>query len=167
MTPLIFLDIDGVVTSCMTTPGSYINHEPSDYGPSPDCVERLKRLCDMTNAKIVISSNWRKFDDANSWTYKGKAYKNPLPSLRMLLYDYIVGTLDKIRHQPKAEALRRWFRSAGIDQTEYHYVVFDDDPREQFGTSEFKEHYIETNAFTGLTDSDCEKAKNLLFTMGE
>ena len=92
MDPLIFLDIDGVVTSCMTTPGSYMNHEPSDYGPSPDCVERLKRLCDVTNAKIVISSNWRKFE-----TIAQKRKFNATASCSRIAH--ISGKLHEIRNE--------------------------------------------------------------------
>jgi len=38
---VIFLDCDGVVTSTLETPGSYLNHVSDEYGPSPKCVKRL------------------------------------------------------------------------------------------------------------------------------
>ena len=45
---VIFLDFDGVIT----TP-------KSGYNLSPELMEKVKKICDETGAKIVVSSSWR------------------------------------------------------------------------------------------------------------
>ena len=60
---LIVLDVDGVMTSFGETPGSYVTHGPSEYGVSRGPLTRLLRLVSDTGAKVVISSNWRRFDE--------------------------------------------------------------------------------------------------------
>ena len=59
---VVFLDFDGVVTAKNQTPGSYMTHGPDGYGPTPACVRRVLRLAEGSGARIVVSSNWRKFD---------------------------------------------------------------------------------------------------------
>jgi len=60
---IVFADFDGVLTSQLETPGSYLNHAPSDYGISPNCYSRLVDLCKRAKARVIISSNWRRYDD--------------------------------------------------------------------------------------------------------
>jgi len=162
---LIFLDIDGVLTSMDDTPGSYINHEPLQYGPSPTCVERIKKLCNETGAKIVISSNWRKHPDngpCSFWTYRDghqvvKTVQNPLPTVRRLLGNLVVGHLPPVRHTTKAEALILWFEENNMSEEDLSFVILDDDPRENFDkTFEYsiKDHFIMTSPEHGLTDGD-------------
>ena len=101
MENIIFLDIDVWLTSMDYTSGSYINHLPNEYGLSIECVEKLKRLCNETQSKIVISSNWRKFDlegDFSYWVYNGHKYKNPLKEVHEVLDSFILGSLPPIRH---------------------------------------------------------------------
>ncbi len=80
-TPIIFLDIDGVLQPCHhryrfennldDLKASYILEDPSyttlnkydlgavKYDWRPESVELLKQLCILGKAKIVLSSNWR------------------------------------------------------------------------------------------------------------
>lgn len=132
---IIFLDFDGCVTDYHSEYGSYLTHEPDFYGPSEICVQRLRNLCEQTGAKIVISSNWRKFDDhgeGGSWKVKNmnKIVHNPLSKLYNMIGDLIIETLPKnIRYENKASAVVHW-----ITANEFNgkYVIFDDDPREQY-----------------------------------
>lgn len=159
----IFLDIDGVLTAKCETPGSYLNHEISEYGPSPKCVERIKKLCTDTGSKIIISSNWRRFDEEGFWHYRKQIQvKNPLPNVKHLLSEFIVGELTPERHLTKAEAIVLWFEDHGNN---CNFVIFDDDKREQLHTTHdygIAEHFIMTNIETGVSDTDCEKAKKIL-----
>lgn len=161
--PLIFLDFDGVVTSTLETPGSYINHEMKDYGISPKCYARLVKLCKETNAKIVITSNWRKFPDDGFW-HRTKKHQVPnhLPKLRKMLGDLIWSELPPERHCTKAECMELWFEDhPEVDIKNLKYVIFDDDLREGFQSSRFGMHFVLTDD-VGLTDEDCEKAKEIL-----
>lgn len=159
----IFLDIDGVLTAKCETPGSYLNHDMSEYGPSPKCIDRIKKLCIETNSKIVISSNWRRFDEEGFWHYRKQIQvKNPLPYVKQLLGELVVGELIPERHITKAEAIILWFEEHGND---CNFVIFDDDTRENLHCTydyEIAKHFILTNIETGLSDSDCEKAKKIL-----
>lgn len=170
---VIFLDVDGVLTAMDDTPGSYINHDPSEYGPSPSCIERLKKFCKEIDAKIIVSSNWRKHPDdgpCSFWTHNGvhgtrKIVQNPLPKVREQLKEWIVGYLPPIRHTTKAEALVLWFEESEISPDEINFVIFDDDLREDLDkTYEYhiKDHFILTNVQTGLTDDDIAKAREIL-----
>ena len=159
----IFLDIDGVLTSTLETPGSYINHSPAEYGISASCIERLIKLADTCNAKVVISSNWRRFPDDGVWVHsKEKQLKNPLPGLKKKLGSRYIGDLTHERHLTKSEALELWFEDGDIDWKECHFVVFDDDFREGFSWSKFRKHFILTDNTCGLTDKDCKNAMRIL-----
>lgn len=46
---VIFLDIDGVLTT----------HRTRYHSPDVECVQRLNRLTEESDAKIVVSSTWR------------------------------------------------------------------------------------------------------------
>ena len=160
---VIFTDIDGVLTSTLETPGSYLNHHESEYGLSPKCVARLIKLCKDTNSKVVISSNWRKFKPDEKWVNKYGSYENNMPKLKKVLGDLYVGDLPKVRHINKSMAAVLWFEeySNEIDK----FVVFDDDLREGFqNTYEYgiKDNFILTDKEIGLTDEDCKKAKKIL-----
>lgn len=167
---IIFLDFDGVMSSQNETPGSYITHEANEYGASPSCLKNLKQLCDETEAKIVISSNWRKFKDdgpCSFWTHPkyARTVFNPLPKFKKQMEGYVIGTLPKVRHISKAQALILWFEENDLSKDDIDYVIFDDDPSEGFASTtdyDIKEHYIQTSNVTGLIESDIVKAKIIL-----
>ena len=82
MKKIIIIDFDGVMNSFNETPGSYITHGNVGYGASESCLKRLYDLVISENASIVISSNWRKFDNDGPysiWTNAYGAIHNPLP----------------------------------------------------------------------------------------
>lgn len=146
----VFLDFDGVVSSQLETPGSYITHEADEYGASPSCVARIKKLCDETGAKIIIASNWRRFPDdgpCSFWTHPkyARTVFNPLPAFRKQMEGYIAGVLPRERHITKAHALILWFEENNITQDDINYVIFDDDLSEGYAaTYEYgiRDHFI-------------------------
>lgn len=167
---ILFVDFDGVVTSQTEVPGSYITHEADEYGASPSCLSRLKDLCDSTGSKIVISSNWRRFDDdgpCSFWVYRKcmRTVCNPLPKFKVQLKDYIIGMLPKDRHINKAEALVLWFEENNLAKDDLDYVIFDDDLSEGFATMtdyDINKHFVQTSNVTGLTEDDVRRAKAIL-----
>lgn len=164
MNKIIFLDIDGVVTSTIETPGSYLTHAPEEYGISPSCIKRIIELCNLTDSKIVISSNWRRFPIDGKWLHPDnfKYYKNPLSELKTYLNNFIIDILPTDRYITKSEALRLWFIKNDIK--DLTYVIFDDDLREGFQTSEFKHNFVLTDGKTGINDDNIEAALNILKT---
>lgn len=166
---LIFLDIDGVMTSTLETPGSYLNHIGDEYGISPKCFERLKKLCFTTDSKVIVSSNWRRFAETGSKSYWLDPFNkqltcNPLPKLKEMLGDLFLGTLPLDRHCSKSQALELWFEDNNINESSLNYVIFDDDISEGFIYSRFHKHFILTDAKIGLSDNDCKKALTILNT---
>ena len=162
---IIFLDFDGVVTAKNGTPGSYMTHGLDEYGPTPVCVDRLTKLVKDSGAKIVISSNWRKFDvDGPGSIWKNPWYgsvKNPLPGFIPMLGDAYLESLPTIR-LCKAAVADYWLlvKKSGVES----FVALDDmcahEGYDRFET--FKGRYINTDPETGLTDEDCEKALAIL-----
>lgn len=162
---IIFLDFDGVVTARNGTPGSYMTHDLDEYGPTPVCVDRLMKLVKDSGAKIVISSNWRKFDvDGPGSIWENSRYgdvKNPLPGFIPMLGDAYLESLPAIR-LCKAAVADYWLliKKNGVES----FVALDDmcsqEGYDRFET--FKGRYINTDPETGLTDEDCEKALAIL-----
>lgn len=161
--PVIFLDFDGVLTARDTTPGSYLSNSGEDYGMSERCYGFLTDLISASDAKVVITSNWRRYQPDGVWSsLEFGQFKNPLPKLLDRLGDLYVGSLPKTRHVTKSQALRIWADENRIDTDELNYVIFDDDRREGFQDSEFARHFVLTNSDVGLTREDCEKAVCIL-----
>lgn len=164
---IIFLDFDGVCTSYYDDIGSYITHDPSMYGPSRSCIERLRNLCEDVGAKIIVSSNWRKFDEDGNcsfWTHPNYhiTVQNPLPKLKREIGDLIIGTIPKLRHVTKTVAIKEWFVQNSVDD-DFKYVIFDDDQKEGLQDDDLlKSHFILTKSDIGLSDRDCQKAKAIL-----
>ena len=162
---IIFLDFDGVVTAMNETPGSYITNKSDTYGSTPICVKRLLNIVNNTNAKIVISSNWRKFayiGEQSIWrnSYYGNI-SNPLPNFIPLLGNSYLETLPPIRHLTKAYVVEQWLLQHNNIES---FVVLDDMcEQEQYTKLDiFKNKYINTNPETGLTDKDCDLAISIL-----
>lgn len=125
---LIFLDFDGVC-NCYGC-GSYVTSTPEEYSFSKIIIQRLKGLCKETGARIVISSNWRRFADDGSYVFDGKRVSNPLPKLRKALGKFLFDELPKDRHVRKAEALILWLE----DNPDFKgkFAILDDDIREGY-----------------------------------
>lgn len=157
---LIFLDFDGVCNTYKD--GSYITNPPELYGYSKPIINKLKNICEKTNSKIIISSNWRRWEKDGKWPYRGYYFQNPLPRLYEELSDLIIGTLPLDRHITKAEALILWFEDNKVPK---NWVIIDDDPTEELGiTTDYniKDHYIQTKSEFGLTEEIEKKIIEIL-----
>lgn len=156
----IFLDIDGCLTSIKHN--TYFNPDSSKYHPEQTIVDSIIKLCKSTNANVIMSSNWRKFDINGVWTNSYGSYKNPLYEVKQMLGKYCIGTLTNIRHITKSQALTLWFDENKIDGS---FVIFDDDVREGFqNVYEYgiKDHFILVDNNFGITSNDIAVAKAIL-----
>lgn len=161
--PIIFLDFDGVLTARDTTPGSYLSNGGDGYGMSERCYGILAELLSASGAKVVISSNWRRYGPDGVWSSpEFGQFRNPLPELLVRLGGSYAGVLPKARHVTKSQALRAWADENAVDMGKLRYVIFDDDVRERFQESEFVGHFVLTDPDIGLTRRDCEKAMRIL-----
>lgn len=155
-----FLDFDGVLTSTLENPGSYLTNRAANYGMSKSCMDIFMNFVRKHDVHVVISSNWRRFDPGSAWVFECEEYQNNLPKLVNILGDYYCGTLPPDRHVTKSEALAKWFQTHGALKPN-QFVIFDDDMAEGFQDTEFCSNFIRTNYVTGLTEDDIEKAERI------
>ena len=161
---IIFLDFDGVVTAKNGTPGSYMTHNADEYGPTPVCFRRLMKLVEDSGAKIVVSSNWRKFDkDGPGSFWKSQWYgdvKNPLPNFLPMLGKAYLESLPPI-HACKAFVVEDWLSKKNDIES---FAVLDDMcEREGYGQLEiFRDRYVNTDPETGLTSGNCAEVLRIL-----
>lgn len=85
MTPIIFLDIDGVLNRHV------FNREAGSGTIDPKCVKQLNRILRATGAKIVLSSAWRYMIHRRAMTLKGFDY---LLRTHGVIADSVVGMTD-------------------------------------------------------------------------
>lgn len=58
---VLFLDCDGVLnyTRYYSTGASRANSDKGEFDIDPKCIERVIEICNETDAKIVVSSDWK------------------------------------------------------------------------------------------------------------
>jgi len=75
----------------------------------------------------------------------------------------LYGELPPDKNISKSKALELWEKShPEFNYLSDRYVIFDDDIREEFQNSKFKNHFILTDSELGLTDEDCNIAETML-----
>jgi hypothetical protein len=156
----IFLDVDGVL-NCSTSK-SYCHDDICGVitGIDSDKVKRLARIVEATDAKIILSSDWKV-----GWE---KRYITRKPSHAKYLDNHLYkkGKLiisDKTPNTHggywRGEEILTYLRSHP-DITDY--VILDDTFFEDFSTKEIEEHLVLTNYKLGLTDADVTRAIRIL-----
>ena len=113
---IIFLDIDGVLNS-----GPWIqknSHLELDQLIDPDAVKILNQIIHATNAKIVISSTWRKhFSEDNNGLKRMQEF--------FAKYDIspIVGRTSSLSGKQRSSEIQAWLDKNLIAS----FVIIDDD----------------------------------------
>jgi hypothetical protein len=147
---VIFLDVDGVLNRL---DGMYYrkdvgyNLSRNIYPPYPidkEKIEMVMKLAKETKAKIVLSSSWRRED-------KGMA---KLVEFGLGIFD----TTDKNSYAKREETIKNYL----IDNNVNNYVILDDNSDYFFISDEIAKHALTIDAYNGLTDSDIEKARDIL-----
>jgi hypothetical protein len=145
---VIFLDIDGV-----------LNHDTSmeltkDYWTKPETylIERLKKIIDATDAKIVLSSDWRldRDDDEEDFHYL---------TLVKMLYEYNMGIWDftpYLGNVPRGLEISEYI-SEHEEEIE-SFVILDD----RCDMEPVKDRLVRTDPSVGLTNEDVLEAINML-----
>lgn len=148
----IFLDIDGVLNSEDWYHYYWENdlkYTDKEYNLDFRAVNRINRLIEATGAEIVLSSSWRFDMDVTKLRLSRAGLKYDIAK-KLLGCEFGVGSPTRgelIAEYVKNQKCRR-------------YVIFDDD---NDMTDEQKEKYfIRTDYVTGLTDSDINKAIEIL-----
>ena len=159
---IIFLDIDGCLTT-VEDGSSFLCLNENTYRISEKKLELFGKLLDETDAKVIISSNWRKFDDDGYWIYGSLKFHNNLPKLIEWLGGRYLGELPYYRGMSKSKTLESWGELFDINFNKLNFIVIDDDYDEGFADNpKFLNRYVHCDSRRGLTEDDCAKAK-LLF----
>ena len=139
---IVFLDYDGVVNSLMFQEDKedpYFNFPHHNKVNNYQAVKWLERLCKEFDAKIVVTSTWRRESNYKECLYNGG-----------LSHEVeILGKTDDLGTYRIAE-IQKWLNehSDEIDG----YVILDDEPIKD-------KHAVKTETYNGFLWSDYEKAK--------
>lgn len=150
MSKVIFLDIDGVLNdeeTNATTPSGHV-------GIRDKKVKLLKKIVEATDAKVVISSDWRLCDHAID-----KDYKYLRNKLKYVGNIEIYGTTPNINWQHRGAEIRRWLQD---NPTVKDYVILDDIEFNDFYPKDFYKHVVITDFYYGLTEEDVDEAIHIL-----
>lgn len=163
---IIFLDIDGVIST-----------QKSNYTLDKDACDLLGKIIDATDARIVISSSWRKntVEDTKSYfTTIGHfvpflfPYADRIIGVTIRAYAYIMQGVHL--GIPRGVEIKQWidthihsdngkdwyYKEIGVD---FNYVILDDDSDMLL---EQAEHFIKTDTYLGLSENDVEQAIKIL-----
>jgi hypothetical protein len=166
MVKIIFLDIDGVIA----TPNKI---EDGMWGLCDTRQELLGEILEKTNAKIVLSSSWRKPTVKETKEYmlsQGFWFSDKIIGVTIRAY-HEIKFLNKIHLSiPRGVEIKQWIdthihsdngknfkrKKLNID---YNFVIIDDDTDMLF---EHKNNFVNTDAYNGLTKKDVKKAIKIL-----
>ena len=134
---VIFLDIDGVLNS------SAYDRERSDTDGNIDKTRLplLKELVDKTDAKIVLSTSWRKHWDKNEslCDETGRLLNSTFAEAGLEIYD----KTPKIGYLERSEEIRMWLKDNPHTDS---FVIFDDN---MYNWGDLSKHYIQTGYYRG------------------
>jgi len=141
---IIFLDVDGVLNSIKKLKEMYYkNKRPYsgfDYPFDEECLNNLKRLVLETNAYLVITSTWRKFENGKD-------------ILLRKLKDYdldkrVIGYTD-VLNKSRGDEIKEYLKT--LDNS-INFIILDDDT-DFLG---LENHLIKTNYEVGLTKENTD-----------
>lgn len=146
-TPLLFLDIDGVLNGHVRWPGS-------DYcGIKYECMERLNFLLALTQARIVISSAWRYQMIRCDMTTKG--FDNLLRSHGLVTTYDGPAVISYIGEEKDIRDRGRLIVEHVDDVKPERWACLDDlDPFEFEEGADYGPHLVQIDGYKGLQTAD-------------
>nr|UWF95896.1 MAG: HAD domain protein [Bacteriophage sp.] len=152
---IIFLDIDGVVST-----------HRCQWKLDPEKMELIKRICDATNAKIVVTSSWRGYnlkqtienlvDLEREAGHQPFLYPELIVGCTDRMYSFKHGNRDTHFSLPRGCEIERYcFEHQEIES----YVILDDGSDMLL---EHKDKFIQTHALLGISEEDAKKAIAIL-----
>ena len=148
---VIFLDVDGVLNNRHTR----VTTSDGWCFVDDHLVARLKRLMNLSGARLVLSSTWRE-----GWHQEDES-KNDISftELRDKFNQFGIEIFDRTgeMRMHRWQSIKEFFERPRKDTIE-HYVILDD----WNDMGEFSNHLVLTNPSTGLTEEDIQKALKIL-----
>ena len=148
-TKIIFLDIDG----CLNCDSAKALAPSGALGVMDSKVKLLRTIIDLTDAKVVLSSDWRLCEPENrDYQYLENKlwYKGGIR---------IYGKTPDIDWRRRGQEILTWL---GQHPAVTSWVALDDIMFDDFSRPEFSSHLVITDYKVGLTDSDALKAIKIL-----
>lgn len=151
---IIFLDIDGVLNTW-----DYRRRLELEYFSNlidRDKMIHLKKIVDLTGAKIVLSSSWRKY-----WNKSGEQIDSAGRNLQEVFREFDLQIYDKtpvVENSPRGEEIWAWLKGKySVEE----YVILDD--RDYGWNRDLRMHFVQTDdAGDGLTDELADAAIRVL-----
>lgn len=158
---LIFLDIDGVMnhTRQVFRIGEikkvYFEQDSMDW-VSKRCIGLLNELINETDAKVVITSTWRKLYKIEELQdfFRKAGFEGEIIGTTEIFYDNESCRGDEIR-----DYLIRTLGNASNERSKVEYVILDDDSDMLYSQ---RENFVNVDYSVGLTPKIIYKAKNIL-----
>lgn len=165
---VIFLDIDGVLNSDAYAARYHkeiLREKGYHIFVDPEAVNRVKKICDETGAKIILSSSWRMFDLKNTIEDLNR-YRDLRPIIDLIIgitprlicdrrgteINYVIPRIDECIEKGLIDEK---YKGEKIDL----YIIIDDnDDMVSFQ----QDLLIHVDSWKGLTDEDADKAIDLL-----
>lgn len=166
---VIFLDIDGVL-NCRPDDWETVPEPTRTHmlvGFHPPLVKNLKKIIDATDAKIVVSSSWRHFEDD---PHEGDDWRLTLANMLGVDKSIFIGNTPEIiteREMMSTGRLRvrrgKEIESWLLNNPCYNrtFVVIDDEVCD-ITTVIPKKYVIHTKQTIGLTEADADNAIRIL-----
>jgi len=140
---IIFLDVDGV----FNRRGTRERSPNGTYGVEQNLLDHLREIIEKTNARIVVSSAWRHYEDQMEYFWKEageKVYERYYGRTPSSFSGYrgkeIQSYLDKFVGEPPV------------------FVIIDDNS----DMRPYMDKLIQTNPLTGITEENAKKAIRML-----
>jgi len=149
---VIFLDVDGVLNFAKSEARS-----PSGYiGIAEACVKRLRKIVDQTNAKVVLTSTWKK-----EWSMNLEECTPEGVYLTKKLVRHGIHILSKTTDGivNRGEGIHNWLLQ---HDNVTNWIVLDDDIFSDYEQFQIYPHLVLTEFSTGLQDEHVTQAIQLL-----
>lgn len=144
---IVFLDYDGVVNTLMfdgIKKDPYFNFPEDGKVNNYQAIMWLNKLCKDCDAKIVVTSTWREYDNYKECLYNGGLDKDI----------QILGKTEEC-YIPRGEEIKMWLEKHPDVE---NYVVLEDAE----DVSAVQDHVVKTNTFIGFNYYSFNKAYNIL-----
>ena len=145
MENVIFLDYDGVVNTLIYDSARedfYFNFPKDNSVNNYQACKWIEKLCKENNAKIVVISTWRRYENYKECLYNGGLSRN-------------IEIIDKIDdcYNSKSQGIVKYLSEhSNIEK----YIIIDDQIIEG---DEISKHFIKTETYRGFDYYEYQKAK--------
>lgn len=162
---LIFLDFDGVMNCFEKKADDSLPHQAwcpevmNAFGISleifPEMVERLNRITDATDAKIIVSSSWR-------IGYLAEWADVVIHLHNIGVKGFILGRTPWSKHDSdmdtRGKEIEAWLKSHPNENVE-SFVILDDS---ELGLDSLNNNFVRTDFQKGMQDNHVERAIEIL-----